>query len=125
METIYLYHTNDLHSHLSQWPKIVHYLEHQKQYHSSNREQALFFDLGDHADRVHPVTEATSGRGNVELLNDSPIQYATIGNNEGITFSKEGLDRLYQQAKFKVILSNLYDQDGKRPSWQSQRKFTR
>ncbi|GAK14010.1 5'-nucleotidase family protein [Geomicrobium sp. JCM 19039] len=117
METIYLYHTNDLHSHLSQWPKIVHYLEHQKQYHSSNREQALFFDLGDHADRVHPVTEATSGRGNVELLNDSPIQYATIGNNEGITFSKEGLDRLYQQAKFKVILSNLYDQDGKRPSW--------
>ncbi|SDJ18170.1 bifunctional metallophosphatase/5'-nucleotidase [Natribacillus halophilus] len=114
---LYIYHTNDLHSQLQQWPKIVDYLEKQERHHQSRGEEALFFDLGDHADRVHSITEATSGRGNIDLLNASPIQYATIGNNEGVTFPKETLEQLYTSANFDVFLSNLYNEGGKRPSW--------
>ncbi|QDI91329.1 bifunctional metallophosphatase/5'-nucleotidase [Salicibibacter halophilus] len=114
---LYMYHTNDLHSQLNQWPKIVHYLEKQKQHHQSRGENALFFDIGDHADRVHPITEATLGRGNIDLINASPIQYATIGNNEGVTFAKNTLERLYSPASFDVFLSNLYDEQGELPSW--------
>ncbi|MBB6450218.1 2',3'-cyclic-nucleotide 2'-phosphodiesterase (5'-nucleotidase family) [Geomicrobium halophilum] len=116
-EQLYIYHTNDLHSQLRQWPKIVHYMEKQEQRHHSRGEHALFFDLGDHADRIHPITEATQGRGNIDLLNASPVQYATIGNNEGITFPKKSLDHLYTPANFHVLLSNLYTQEGNRPEW--------
>ncbi|QQK77524.1 bifunctional metallophosphatase/5'-nucleotidase [Salicibibacter cibarius] len=114
---LYIYHTNDLHSQLNQWPKIVHYLEKQKQHHQSRGENALFFDIGDHADRVHPITEGTLGRGNIDLMNDSPIQYATIGNNEGVTFAKHTLEHLYSPANFDVLLSNLYNEQGELPSW--------
>ncbi|GAK08528.1 LOW QUALITY PROTEIN: 5'-nucleotidase family protein [Geomicrobium sp. JCM 19038] len=116
-ETVFFYHTNDLHSQLSQWPKIVHYLETKKVLHEDRNEDVLFFDLGDHADRVHAITEATSGQGNIELLNASPVNYVTIGNNEGITFSKDSLDHLYDQAKFDVIVANLFNENHVRPSW--------
>ncbi|MFC5711194.1 bifunctional metallophosphatase/5'-nucleotidase [Thalassorhabdus alkalitolerans] len=114
---IYIYHTNDLHSHLSQWPLAAGFLNHQDKYHKTRKETALFFDIGDHADRVHPITEGTKGKGNVRLLNKTPIHHVTIGNNEGITFSKEDLDHLYDDADFNVLAANLFEKDGSRPSW--------
>ncbi|MCF6138554.1 bifunctional metallophosphatase/5'-nucleotidase [Pseudalkalibacillus berkeleyi] len=114
---LHLYHTNDLHSHLDQWPKIMGFLKQQQQKHDEAKECVVRFDIGDHADRVHPLTEGTEGRGNVELMNEAGFLNATIGNNEGITFSKEQLDTLYQDANFQVILGNLKDDEGNRPHW--------
>ncbi|SDH61872.1 2',3'-cyclic-nucleotide 2'-phosphodiesterase/5'-or 3'-nucleotidase, 5'-nucleotidase family [Alteribacillus persepolensis] len=115
---IYLYHTNDLHSNLKQWPSAVSYIKKRREFHQVKEETALFFDIGDHADRVHPMTEATRGKGNVELLNEAGIQYVTIGNNEGITLSKEELDHLYEDASFKVLVANLfYKDESRRPDW--------
>ncbi|SFL95991.1 bifunctional metallophosphatase/5'-nucleotidase [Salibacterium qingdaonense] len=117
IQPIYLYHTNDLHSNLEQWPAAVSYMKERSRFHEKKDETALFFDLGDHADRVHPVTEATRGKGNVALLNHAGIQYASIGNNEGITLSKDELEALYEEADFKVLLANLFDENGHLPSW--------
>ncbi|MFB4163166.1 bifunctional UDP-sugar hydrolase/5'-nucleotidase [Alteribacillus sp. JSM 102045] len=115
---IYIYHTNDLHSNLQQWPSAVYYINARRTFHKKKNETALFFDLGDHADRVHPITEATRGKGNVDLLNEAGIHHVTIGNNEGITLSKKELESLYDKAQFKVLLANLFDQKGnRRPSW--------
>ncbi|MGY4689059.1 bifunctional metallophosphatase/5'-nucleotidase [Salibacterium sp. K-3] len=114
---IYLYHTNDLHSNLEQWPAAVSYMKQRGRFHEKKDETSLFMDLGDHADRVHPVTEATRGKGNVTLLNQGGIQYASIGNNEGITLSKKELESLYEEAEFKVLLANLFDENGRLPSW--------
>ncbi|MFP3472847.1 hypothetical protein R0J90_22590, partial [Micrococcus sp. SIMBA_144] len=50
-------------------------------------------------------------------LNDLQYDYATIGNNEGITFSKKELEALYTEANFEVLVANLYHQDGTRPAW--------
>ncbi|MFB5660823.1 bifunctional metallophosphatase/5'-nucleotidase [Alteribacillus sp. HJP-4] len=114
---LHIYHTNDLHSELSQWPSVVSYMKSQRSFHEKQGETALFFDLGDHTDRVHPITEATKGKANVRLLNEAGIHHITIGNNEGITFSKEELDELYDEASFTVLLANLFDEKGNRPRW--------
>ncbi|WKA59742.1 bifunctional UDP-sugar hydrolase/5'-nucleotidase [Planococcus shenhongbingii] len=116
-ETIHIYHTNDLHSHFSNWPRIKNLLSERKRWHQEEGDVCLILDIGDHVDRSHPYTEGTAGKGNVELLNDAEYDAVTIGNNEGITLSKKELEELYVQADFDVIVANLYEPDGKRPEW--------
>ena len=56
------------------------------------REKRVYlFDIGDHVDRSHSFTEGTQGKGNIKLLNEAGYDAVTIGNNEGITMSKESL----------------------------------
>jgi 5'-nucleotidase len=117
LETIHLYHTNDLHSHFENWPTIVQYIKKRREIHDQTNEHMFLLDIGDHADRFHPITEATKGKANVELLNMLQYDAVTIGNNEGITFSYDDLDSLYQEAQFPIIVSNLYTELGERPAW--------
>ncbi|WP_431804879.1 bifunctional metallophosphatase/5'-nucleotidase [Halobacillus andaensis] len=74
-------------------------------------------DNGDHADRFHPITEGLMGQGNVELLNEAGYNFATLGNNEGITLSYDDLYRLYNEAEFKVLCANLRSLKDPQPSW--------
>ena len=62
-------------------------------------EACYIFDIGDHVDRSHPFTEGTKGKGNINLLNEAGYDAVTIGNNEGITMSKEALSSLYEDAR--------------------------
>lgn len=80
-------------------------------------EPYILVDIGDHIDRAHFITEGSDGKANVEMMNQVGYDYATIGNNEGITFSKDQLDVLYKDASFKILLNNLFEKDGTRPSW--------
>ena len=118
-EVIHLYHTNDLHSHFEMWPRIRAFLNCRRQLHQQEGEEMVIMDIGDHTDRWHPFTEGMHGSGNVTLLNDAGYQYATIGNNEGITLSHEELDALYKTAEFHVLCGNIYELDGLRPQWAS------
>ncbi|WP_100373949.1 bifunctional metallophosphatase/5'-nucleotidase [Bacillus sp. FJAT-45037] len=111
IERVTLFHTNDIHSGFETWSKIVAYI---KDHRDKN---TIYVDIGDHADRSHVMTEATSGKGNIQLLNEATVDYATIGNNEGITFSHEDLHTLYDEANFSVLISNLYTTEGERPKW--------
>lgn len=115
-ETIYIYHTNDLHSHLENWPAIHQFLSDSRKKHGALASH-LTLDIGDHLDRSNIFTEGTLGKGNVRLLNDAQYDYVTIGNNEGITLSHEDLDSLYIEAKFEVIVSNFTDLEGNIPPW--------
>src|SRR5690554_5687866 len=63
------------------------------------------------------MTEALRGKGNVELMNELHYDGATIGNNEGMTFSKEELNELYEDANFPIILCNLLNEDDTIPEW--------
>ncbi|WP_096190063.1 bifunctional metallophosphatase/5'-nucleotidase [Evansella halocellulosilytica] len=117
VKTLRILHTNDLHSQLEHWPSVTALIQEKKAEASEAGEDLLLFDIGDHADRVHPMTEGLEGKGNVQLLNDLNYDAVTIGNNEGMTFSKMQLNELYESANFPVILSNLYDQNGQRPEW--------
>ncbi|WP_033542648.1 bifunctional metallophosphatase/5'-nucleotidase [Planococcus sp. CAU13] len=124
-ETIHIYHTNDLHSHFGNWPAIHAFLAERKRWHEEEGDFCIVLDIGDHVDRSHPYTEGTAGKGNVELLNKASYDAVTIGNNEGITLSKEELDDLYAEADFDVILSNLTDVNGERPAWAKPYKIIR
>lgn len=124
-ETIHIYHTNDLHSHFGNWPSVHALLAERKRWHEEMGDFCLILDIGDHVDRSHPFTEGTAGKGNVELLNEAGYDAVTIGNNEGITLSKEELDDLYKEADFDVILSNLLSGNGERPAWAKPYKIIR
>ncbi|HET7521682.1 MAG TPA: bifunctional UDP-sugar hydrolase/5'-nucleotidase [Bacillales bacterium] len=125
LKTLHIYHTNDLHSHFLHWPKITAYLKDAKRRHRLQGEPVLQFDIGDHIDRFHPMTEGTAGRGNVRLLNEAGYDAVAIGNNEGVTLSKEQLERLYDKANFPVLTANLFHEQGTRPSsMQPYERFT-
>ncbi|MGM0841461.1 MAG: bifunctional metallophosphatase/5'-nucleotidase [Bacillota bacterium] len=116
-ETIHIYHTNDLHSHFEHWSRIRDFLKMRKQWHLDEGEPVYLFDIGDHVDRWHPLSEATLGKGNVDFLNEVGFDAVTIGNNEGITLDYEDLNSLYENADFHVIVGNLLDRSSQLPSW--------
>lgn len=109
MENIHIIHTNDLHSHFENWPRIRRYIQNRREELQALHEEVIVLDLGDFVDRVHPLTEATNGQANIELMNQVGYDGATIGNNEGVGNGKGELDHLYDQANFDLILGNLID----------------
>ena len=117
METIHIFHTNDVHSHLQYWPRMQGFLEAQRTFLAQLGEASFLFDIGDFIDRSNLYTEATLGKGNVSLLNEAQYDVVTIGNNEGITLVHEGLYHLYDEAKFDVVVGNLHALEQQNPSW--------
>ncbi|EGO5074354.1 TPA: 5'-nucleotidase C-terminal domain-containing protein [Enterococcus faecalis] len=107
MEEIVLFHTNDLHSHFENWPKIRRLVKAKRSLYQKEGKTVVTIDLGDFSDRCHPLTEATDGRANVAIMNTLAYDLVTIGNNEGIGNSKKQLEHLYDQATFEVVLANL------------------
>lgn len=123
MKSIHIYHTNDVHSHLKSWPRTRAYLQHKRSEHEKKGETCLIFDLGDFIDRSDLYTEASLGSKNVKLLDEAGYDAITIGNNEGITLSKEALESLYDGVKFDVVLSNLKHMDMTQPKWAQESKI--
>src|SRR5690625_4397986 len=117
LEKIYLYHTNDLHSYFDNWAQVATIVKTKRAEKAEKEEEHLLVDIGDHIDRVHPVTEATLGKANVALLNDLDYDVVTIGNNEGITLSHHQLYHLYDDARFDVVCSNMTSTRGNLPDW--------
>lgn len=117
-EAITILHTNDLHSHFENWPRIRRYLISERQRYEAAGNTVLTFDIGDAMDRAHPLSEVTNGQSNVELMNQIHYDGVTIGNNEGLGNSKSQLNHLYDKANFDVILGNLLDDPKRRqPKW--------
>ena len=115
---ITLIHTNDLHSHLENWPKIRRYLNAQQQNLTTNKNDVFTFDIGDALDRVNPLTEATLGTANVALLNQAHYDGVTIGNNEGLSIPQTALNKLYADANFPIVCANIFDKKSEtRPDW--------
>lgn len=121
MEKIRIIHTNDLHSHFENWPKIKRYLLAAQK--DESVDDVLTFDLGDFMDRSHPLTDATDGEANVALLDQINYTATTIGNNEGIGNSHDNLEHLYDHANFDVVLGNLFEPTGQLPNFAKKYKI--
>ena len=109
MEKIAILHTNDMHSHFENWPRVRHYILSKRSKLTRAGYQVLVVDDGDAIDRWHPLTDATNGQANIKQLNRIHYDAVTIGNNEGINNSHQILNHLYDHANFPVILDNLID----------------
>ncbi|MFP7492200.1 bifunctional UDP-sugar hydrolase/5'-nucleotidase [Terribacillus saccharophilus] len=116
-EKLTINYTNDLHSHFENWPKIAGYFKQNKQEVTDSGETCWLIDIGDHVDRSRPIAEAFRGKANVSLLNEAGFDFATIGNNEGITLDHDDLYHLYDEAEFRVAVANLHAQENDDPSW--------
>ncbi|MDF7683629.1 bifunctional UDP-sugar hydrolase/5'-nucleotidase [Lactobacillus sp. ESL0679] len=121
METLRILHTNDLHSHFEHFPKIGRYLKTAQQ--DQSVDQVFTFDAGDFMDRSQPLTDATYGQANIDLMNSFNYDAITIGNNEGISNSHAVVEQLFDRAKFPVILANLREEDETLPHWCVQDKI--
>src|SRR5690625_498137 len=89
IENINLYYTNDLHSYFDHWSRVATFIKDKKEMCQSKNDSYFLFDIGDHIDRVHPITEATMGKANVELMNELDYDLVTLGNNEGVSLRSE------------------------------------
>lgn len=118
-EKITILHTNDIHSHFENWPRIRRFITRRRELLNQQKNSSVItVDLGDAVDRAHPLTEVTNGKANVELLNQIHYDAVTIGNNEGLTNSHEQLNELYTDANFDVVLANILDDKTKQiPHW--------
>ncbi|CAK8053773.1 bifunctional metallophosphatase/5'-nucleotidase [Eupransor demetentiae] len=114
MEKITFLHTNDIHSHLEVWPRILRFFQEERR-----QDEHLFaFDIGDAIDRHHPLTDVTRGRANIEIMDEAHYDGATIGNNEGLVLPHADLNRLYDHANFPILLANLLELPAEKvPDW--------
>ena len=117
IEKIHIFHTNDLHSHFKYWPRMQNYVKSKRAEFAARGETSFLFDVGDHLDRSNIYTDATVGKGNVDLLNEAQYDVVTLGNNEGITLSHKELYHLYDEANFDVVIANLQATHGENPAW--------
>ncbi|KFZ40717.1 MULTISPECIES: bifunctional UDP-sugar hydrolase/5'-nucleotidase [Thermoactinomyces] len=118
LKRIHLLHTNDLHSHLDQAGKIYTQVDLLQKQFEEKGEPHFLLDIGDHMDRFRLETEGTDGRVNRALLERTGYDMVTFGNNELLTFSKEQLGMLYDDAPFSVVSTNVFDVNGvERPDW--------
>ncbi|KRL37345.1 bifunctional metallophosphatase/5'-nucleotidase [Liquorilactobacillus uvarum] len=123
-ERITILHTNDIHSHFENWPKIRRYLIGTRRQLREKGETVITVDLGDAMDRVHPLSEATNGKINIELMNKIGYDAATVGNNEGIGNSHEQLNAMYDDAEFPIVLDNIINKRTRRaPQWAESSKI--
>ena len=112
MEKIQIVHTNDLHSHFENFPRVKRFIEQSRK--DSTADDFYLFDIGDAMDRAHPLSEATNGQKNIEWMNQLHYDAVTIGNNEGLGNSHEHLEHLYDYANFPVVLNNVYEKNPSR-----------
>ena len=116
LQRLVILHTNDIHSHFEPMPRIASLIERYRR--EVPADELLVIDCGDHMDRAYVETEGSDGQVNIAVMNATGYDLAVPGNNEGLTFSRETLQQLYEQADFPVIGSNMYLKDsGEIPAW--------
>lgn len=111
-----LLHTNDIHSHLEAASRIAHYVKQQRAAVPSDR--LLVLDCGDFLDRARMETEGTEAAVNRRLLREIGYDAVTIGNNEGLTYTREQLDRYFDGLSIPVVCANFAPLEPRaQPAW--------
>lgn len=66
-EQVTILHTNDIHSHFENWPRIQRYLLTEREQRRQSGSHVITVDLGDAVDRAHPRSHSRAGqRGVIE-----------------------------------------------------------
>ncbi|WP_028609910.1 bifunctional metallophosphatase/5'-nucleotidase [Paenibacillus harenae] len=114
---VVLIHSNDIHSRLENAAKIASFIAKERMVTGCDR--VLAVDCGDHMDRMRIETEGSDGIVNVELLNAAGYEAITLGNNEGLTYTRQTIEEAYvNRARFTVVCANMRDSEtGGQPDW--------
>jgi 5'-nucleotidase len=117
LQRLVILHTNDIHSHFEQMPKISAYFDRVRRQWPAD--QLLALDIGDHMDRMRPETEGTNAIANLEIMNATGYEAMVVGNNEGLTLTPELLRAVVKEhARFPIIGSNIREMaTNETPDW--------
>lgn len=112
-----LLHTNDIHSSFQVMPRVAGAVARLRA--SRPSVPVIVADCGDHMDRMSTITEAGAGSAHLEVLEATGYDVVTLGNNEGLTFTKGRLQELFGGGTtFSVVAANLRDREtGRAPNW--------
>lgn len=114
--TLTLLHTNDIHSHFEESAKIAEYVAQVRC--NVPAQQLMLVDCGDFLDRVRMETEGTQGTANRAVLEAIGYDAVTIGNNEGLTYTPDQLDVLFEGMPIPVVCANMIHEGSEdRPAW--------
>ncbi|THF83895.1 bifunctional metallophosphatase/5'-nucleotidase [Cohnella fermenti] len=109
-------HTNDIHSHFEEACRVTGFVKRMRE--KVPADSLLLLDCGDFLDRARMETEGTEGAANRALLDYMGYDAAAMGNNEGLSYTKEQLAGLFADAPCPVLCANLVDADtGAPPEW--------
>ncbi|MFF2480629.1 bifunctional metallophosphatase/5'-nucleotidase [Paenibacillus sp. NPDC058071] len=115
-ERVVILHSNDIHSRLENAAKIATIIEEERN--KQGADGLLVLDIGDHMDRTRLETEGSDGKVNAELLAAAGYEAIALGNNEGLTYSRDELVEAYRDASFAILGANMPERyTGKLPSW--------
>ncbi|WP_150267307.1 bifunctional metallophosphatase/5'-nucleotidase [Paenibacillus tepidiphilus] len=113
-------HTNDIHSHFEMMGPLAAEITDIKA--AAGEDPVLLVDIGDHMDRSAVETEGTLGQANIDMINLTGYDAVTIGNNEGLTFSRETLSAIYAGIQCPVVCCNVLESaTGRPPEWMERR----
>lgn len=117
LQKVVILHTNDIHSDFEAMTRAASVVEALRSKH--NPAPVVLVDVGDHADRMRMETEASGGAANKDVMNAMAYDMAVIGNNEGLTFTKDALRKIYDsETSFHMVCANLVEQEtGRPPEW--------
>jgi len=105
---IHLLHTNDVHSELAAFARLVVPLRQLRDALLAAKECVFTFDIGDHVDTSDPVTQATKGLVNADMLAAAGYDGWVFGNNESLTVAPEDWPALLAHAHMPLLCSNLH-----------------
>lgn len=116
-KTVYIYHTNDMHSRIEPYPddfasadfsgkggmlRRATFLESKKKAHDA----VLLFDCGDFSQGT-PYYNLFKGDVEISMMNEMHYDAGTIGNHE-FDFGLDNMARLFRMAQFPIVCAN-YD----------------
>ncbi len=104
---LHVLHTNDVHSDLAMYARLTASLTSLRRALRAQGDAVLTFEIGDHLDRIHPLSDATRGRVNAAILRAVQYDGMVLGNNETLTLEKEHLHAYLRAAKTPVFCSNM------------------
>ncbi|MFC4306083.1 bifunctional metallophosphatase/5'-nucleotidase [Cohnella boryungensis] len=111
-----LLHTNDLHSHLEEASKIGKYIAETRA--GIDEESMIVVDCGDFLDRARLETEGTMADVNRALLERIGYDAVLPGNNEGLSYTPEELDRIFEGFSVPFVCANMkLLKTGRSPRW--------
>ncbi|XID93559.1 bifunctional metallophosphatase/5'-nucleotidase [Paenibacillaceae bacterium WGS1546] len=114
--TITILHTNDIHSHLEEASRIAGYVAETRR--TVDPERLLVVDCGDFLDRARMETEGSQAAVNRALLEAIGYDAASIGNNEGLSYTPDELDGIFAGTNVPIVCANMtLARSGDRPSW--------
>lgn len=113
---VIIFHSNDIHSRLENAAKIATIMDEERK--KVGKDKVVALDIGDHMDRMRMETEGTDGMIHAALLDQADYDVITLGNNEGLTFTQQQLNAVYEgEHHFTVVCANMVSELAEQPGW--------